>query len=78
MNMKQEKLFETIHFGILDTYGHRKLVGPYEKLNALFCSMYLLTVWMQELNAPLASLLMIPNWEGLLTLLRDKRPCRGI
>jgi len=33
---------------------------------------------MQELNVPLASLLMIPDWEVLLTLLRDKRPCWGI
>jgi len=33
---------------------------------------------MQELNAPLASLLMIPDWEVLLTLLRDERSCRGI
>ena len=30
------------------------------------------------LNAPLANLLMIPNWEVLLSLLRDKRPCREI
>jgi len=33
---------------------------------------------MQELNAPVASLLTTPNWEVLLTLWRDKRPCRGI
>ena len=35
-------------------------------------------IWMQELNAPLASLLMIRNWKVLLTLLRHKRLCRGI
>lgn len=43
-----------------------------------FCSTCLSIIWMQELNAPLASSLMIPNWEVLLTLLRDKMACRGI
>jgi len=42
-----------------------------------FSSTHLSTSWMEELNAPLASLLMIPTWELLLTLLRDKRPCGG-
>ena len=46
--------------------------------NNSICSIFLSTIWMQELNAPLASLLMIPNWEVLLTLLRDWRPYRGI
>ena len=31
---------------------------------------------MWELNAPLANLLMIPHWEVLLNILRNKRPCR--
>ncbi|KAK4806781.1 hypothetical protein QYF61_005577 [Mycteria americana] len=39
-------------------------------------TIYLSTIWMQELNAPLAGLLMIPNWEVLLTLLRDRRSCQ--
>jgi len=43
-----------------------------------FRLIFLSVIWMQELNAPFASLLMTPNWEVLLTLLRDKRPCRGI
>jgi len=29
-------------------------------------------------NTQLASLLTTPNWEVLLALLRDQRPCRGI
>ncbi|PKU46535.1 rna-directed dna polymerase from mobile element jockey-like [Limosa lapponica baueri] len=36
------------------------------------------TIWMQELIAPLASLLIILNWEVLLIVLRDKTPCRGM
>ena len=40
--------------------------------------MYLSTTGMQELNAPVASLLTTPNWEVLLTLLSNKRLCRGI
>ena len=31
---------------------------------------------MQELNAAVAGLLVTANWEVLLTLSRDKRPCR--
>ncbi|KAF1466794.1 hypothetical protein FQV17_0014635, partial [Megadyptes antipodes antipodes] len=42
----------------------------------------LLNIFINDLDAgveaPLASLLMIPNWEVLLTLLRNRRPCRGI
>lgn len=41
-------------------------------------SIYSLTIWMQELNIPLAGLLMIPSWKMLLTLLRDRMPCRQI
>lgn len=41
------------------------------------CSMYLSAICMQKLNAPLAILVMVPNWEVLLTLLRDKMPCIG-
>ncbi|KAF1666788.1 hypothetical protein FQA23_0006333, partial [Aptenodytes patagonicus] len=39
----------------------------------------LFNIFINDLDAgfaPLASLLMIPNWEVLLTLLRDRRPCR--
>jgi len=43
-----------------------------------FCSIYLSTMQMQELNAPLVSLLMIPNCEVLLAILRDRKPCRGM
>lgn len=43
-----------------------------------FCSIYLSMIGMQELNAPLANLLMILKWKVLLTLLRDKRPYRTI
>ena len=32
-------------------------------------------IWKQGFNAPGATLLMVPNWEVLLTLWADKRPC---
>jgi len=35
------------------------------------------TIWMKDLDAPLASLLLILNWEVVLTHLKDKWPCRG-
>lgn len=40
-------------------------------------SMYLSTTWMKELNAPLARLLVVPNWEMLLTLLRTRDLAEG-
>jgi len=46
-------------------------------LNSRASSIFLSVIWMQELKALLASLQTTPNWEVLLTLLRDKRPCRG-
>lgn len=33
-----------------------------------FCSIHLSVGWMQELNAPFASLLTVPNWEMLFIL----------
>ncbi|KAK4829030.1 hypothetical protein QYF61_001805 [Mycteria americana] len=36
---------------------------PQGSILGQFCSIYLPTIWMQELNAPFASLLMIPNCE---------------
>jgi len=41
-------------------------------------SIYLSMICMQALNAPLASVLMIPNWKVLLTVLSDKMLCRAI
>jgi len=42
----------------------------------------LFNIFIKDLDAgvecTIGSLLMIPNWEVLLTLLRDKVPCRGI
>jgi len=32
----------------------------------------------EEMNAPSVNFVTISNWEVLLTLLRDKRPFRGI
>lgn len=42
------------------------------------CPLCLWAVWEWELNSPLASLLMRPNWEVPLAVSRDKMPCRGI
>jgi len=33
-----------------------------------FCSIFLSIIWRQELNVQLESLLVIPNWDVLLTL----------
>lgn len=33
-------------------------------------------IMVQEVHAPLANLLMLLNWQMLLTLLRDERPCK--
>lgn len=44
------------------------------QLEGQFCSVYLSAIWMQQLNATLASLLMITNWEVLLTLSRGGMP----
>lgn len=41
-------------------------------------SICLSDTWMQELNASLARLLMIPNCEVLSTLLGHGKPCKGI
>lgn len=38
---------------------------------------YLSTIQMQDLDAPLASLLRIPKWEMWFAFLRDKRLYRG-
>jgi len=46
-----------------------------EAAELLSCSKLCCSV---ELNAPLASLLMILKWKVLLTLWRDERPCRRI
>ena len=47
------------------------VLGP-----ALFSILSMISL--EELNVPLASLPVIPNWEVLMTLLKDRRPCRGI
>lgn len=38
----------------------------------------LLMIWRQELNTVIVSLVIILNWKILLTLLKNKKPCRGI
>lgn len=72
-----------IHLPFLKTYGsflfysidalQSSILGP-----VLF--IFLSMIWIQELNAPLVkfalSLLVLSNWKVLLTLLRDKSPCR--
>ncbi|PKU38261.1 rna-directed dna polymerase from mobile element jockey-like [Limosa lapponica baueri] len=51
---------------------------PQDSVLGPFGTIFLSMTWRQELNASLLSFLTVLNWQVFLTLLRDKRPYRGI
>lgn len=61
-----------------DTAGWRPAMFLGVQFQGQLCSVYFSRMWMQEWNAPLASLPMTPDREVPPTVLRDRKAHRGI